>query len=167
MVYTAKYGLDKQVKQKIIKNTGVMLPILAVLFIAIALFSFSYRGAEGQNPIIGSPPNNVSSPGSSISPAKATGNGQSAASNVKYMQPVANIPNYPFLNMPPVVGGLGGGTSGNSTPITTTGGGTPVVTTGQGDSNNPAQTTVTIPPINIQAGAKQILSTGGLTLTIN
>lgn len=165
MVYTAVQGIDNQFAQRIVRASALVLPVLAAAVLVVGLLSFSLYGAAGQNPDITLPatsgpalssrhsgstsPNNNSGSAGLQAPSAAPNSGLAAT----YSPGLSDT----SLSTTPVVSGMGGGDSG----------GTPVVTTGDGNADNPVQTTVTVPPINIQVGDKGVVSTDPVSITIN
>lgn len=52
MIYTYKQGVDRQLKQRIIRGGGLILPAVSLLFIIIAILSFNTHQSSGQSPNI-------------------------------------------------------------------------------------------------------------------
>lgn len=165
MVYQVYAGVYRDSKEVWTRFASGALPLAAAL-VLISLFSFSTRFASGTNPSISAPKNlslsvnesshpsagkpNSNSAGSSSASAQSTTATQSSLSTPA--QPVPVLPTTDTPTLPtssptiPTSGGLGGGDTSGSDPL-------------------PA--TVTVPPVDVQADGKQILSTTGTTIIIN
>lgn len=162
MIYTYKRGVDKQLKQRIIRSGGLTLPIVSLVFLVIAALSFNAHHSSGQSPNIPlqakssqsssskskAPSTNIRSKKSSTDQNVSSG-GISLGSDVKPAMSFGSLSSpvsQPVISVPtPTVtsGGLGGG---DITPSggggSTSSGGTPSTGSGGSTSNPPAPTVV-------------------------
>ncbi|HEU5005159.1 MAG TPA: hypothetical protein VFT49_03690 [Candidatus Saccharimonadales bacterium] len=120
MIYTASHGVDKQMKARLFRGTTISLPLLALLFLVIAIFSFSSRYGAGQNPYIQAKPKNLSTslnsqnkseskPSASNSSSSTPPAPTAAAPTMSINSLGSNLPSSDLNASLPTVGGLGGG----------------------------------------------------------
>lgn len=160
MIYQVNAGIYSDAKEVLGRLFSAALPILAGL-VLVGLFSYSSQFARGTQPVIAAPENfNLSvkkpakptpatapqpTPSSTPSAPSAPATGITPSS----LSTTANPLSTPSTTTVPTTGGLGGGDT------TTT------------DSSGLLPATITTPPLDLQAADKQILSTGGTSITIN
>jgi hypothetical protein len=184
MAYTINRGVTRETWQKFVRDSGLALPIIAIIFIIIAALSVSTHQSTGQSPYI-SPKKSVLS---------ATTSDNSSKSDSKHdtdKKPPASKPSPPAepamsfggldsaappISTPtlPLTGGLGGGDPGSD------GGTSDEVTPPDSDGDTSAPTvvctnlltlaqlcTACTPPLTLQPGQKALLSVDGTCAAVN
>lgn len=153
MIYTARQGPSQLLWERFIPHLGMTMPLIALSFLGVALLSVSSYTSIGRQPQISAPGSFELSTSAEPSPP-----GQASDSTPA---PTPPPPTTEAAVPAPTIGGRGGG-SVSTTPVNQA-----VASSDAVASSNPAQTTVTIPPINLQADDKVLLSAPGTSITIN
>lgn len=168
MIYTADKGVRSRLKQQLVKAVSAILPIVALALIATTIFSYTTDRADGTQPTI-SPPKK-----SDVSSINVQGSGAPAENENRMNTPSLDssqkearfAESAPAAQEKlPAVDVLAPQTPLSSTSSSLSG------STGLQDdvasNDNPVQTTVSIPPLDVRIGDKQIISTSGSDITLN
>lgn len=164
MTYIINRGVDRRLKEKIIRAISSLLPILAIGFLGAAFFSYTIDRVDGKVPNIPKPSSQDSSVISSQLPSPSLAKPEVPAGSASAQTGPATLSQTPRTALPPAQnlqplssGGMGGGQPTTASLDSAS----PQV------SGNPVQTTVDVPPLNVQAGDKTVISSDGTSITVN
>ena len=166
MLYIADRGIVKPLWDRLVVGFGLGAPAVAALgaiLVGAALLTSASYFARGQHPQLNMPPSRSASSTSAQKPAGSSVNSNDIGTSTPAASPgAALLPTNPTATATPslnttttgLVGGMGGGSDASGTTSSTS-----------TDSLLPA--TLTVPPLDLQAADKQILSTDGTSITLN